>query len=135
MRSRGGSGSDQRRESHRRAFLLAGLAAVGTVVTLALAFRWSGTDPPVWFGSPATFFAGVAGLVAVPTFVATHPRRPGSVRLFQRVLVASLGGVVGALLVLVTTASTTATYDPAAVPLWLPVVVGCAFAVVALLLA
>ena len=125
---------ERRRRQHRRAFLLAAVAAVGSVVVLALAFRWAAATPPVWYGSPATFFACVAGLVAVPTFVATHPRRPGSVRLFQRVLVATLGGAVGAALVLVTTAATTTTYDPAGVPLWLPVVVGCAFAVVALFL-
>lgn len=130
----GGGRRQNKRRQHRRAFTLAAVAAVGSVVVLALAFRWSATTPPVWYGSPATFFACVAGLVAVPTFVATHPRRPGSVRLFQRVLVATLGGVVGAGLVLVTTAATMGTYDPTGVPLWLPVVVGCAFAVVALLL-
>jgi ABC-type transport system involved in cytochrome c biogenesis permease subunit len=127
-------GRQSKRERHRRAFALAAFAATGSVVVLALAFRWASAAPPVWYGSPATFFACVAGLVAAPTFVATYPQRTGSVRLFHRVLVATLGGVVGAVLVLVTTAATTATYDPAGVSLWLPLVVGAAFAVVALAL-
>ena len=134
MRSRGGSGSGRQREDHRRAFLLAGLAAVGTVVTLALAFRWSAVEPPVWFGSPATFFAVVASLVAVPTFVAAHPRRVGTVRLARRLVVATLGGVVGAGLVLVTVAALGGSYDPMAVPVWLPVGAGLVFVAVAFLL-
>ncbi|MFC7312782.1 hypothetical protein ACFQNI_09660 [Salinirubellus salinus] len=135
MPSRVGVGGGRRgRESHRRAFLLAGLAAVATVVTLALAFRWSAVDPPVWFGSTATFFACVAGVVAVPTFVVAHPRRVGTVRLARRLLVATLGGVVGAGLVLVTAAALGGTYDPMTVPMWLPASVGLLFVAVALLL-
>lgn len=122
------------REGYRRAFLLAGIAAVGTAVTLALAFRWSGVTPPVWFGSTAFFFACVAGAVAVPTFVVAHPRRVGTVRLARRLLVASLGGVVGAGLVLVTAAALSGTYDPTSVPTWLPVGVGLLFVAVAFLL-
>ena len=130
----GGRTTGGRRERARRAFAFAGGAAVGTVVVLALAFRFSNVAPPVWFGSPATFFACIAGLVAVPTFVVSHPRTGGTTSLLRRLLVATLGGGVGAGLVLVTTAAMSESYDPMAVSMWLPVGVGVVFALTALLL-